>query len=498
MPIADHIVHLESGVLANDTPPDVVDRIVERALSHGGNGLVLHFHGGLVRYSRGKAIAERLCDEYLAAGAYPVFFVWESGLIETITNNLDQIGRESFFRLLWKRLAGIALRKMGQDTTQRAANELPEVDDRSVQAAIDTALATQDPAPLLVAEPPVDATVSELTAVERLALETEFETDPELTIAIQQISNGLRTPAEVEADRTSRAATVQGSTETLMDPATLDELVERPDPTERGLLSTGRMIKAIVAIAAGVISRFRSGRDHGFHATVVEEILRELYLANVGHLIWSQMKQDTADAFGPDEDVHGGTALLSRLRDELDGRAPPKVTLVGHSTGAVYISEFLDKATELLPPAVTFGVILEAPAASFVKMATTLGQHAGRIDGFRMFTMSDERERADRLVPVVYPHSLLYFVSGVVEGDADSPIVGMQRFYDPAQFSDVEFPAVAAVRSFIEADPARVAWSVTAGGTPVGFGTQATKHGAFDDEDAATLASVKHIIGRGF
>jgi hypothetical protein len=498
VPIADHIVHLENGVLASDTPPAVVEHIVDAALSHGGNGLVLHFHGGLVKYSKGKSIAEKLCDEYLAAGAYPVFFVWESGLIETIINNLDQIGRESFFRLLWKRLANIALRKMGQDTTQRAANELPEVDDASVQAAIDTALATQDPALLLGGEPQVDATVAELTAVEGLALEAEFETDPELTMAIERISNGLRTPAEIEADRTRRAVTVQGSTETLMDPAALDALVDRPDPTQRGLISTGRMIKAIVAIAASVISRFGGGRDHGFHATVVEEILRELYLANAGHLIWSQMKQDTADAFGPDEDTHGGTAFLARLRYGLDGHAPPKVTLVGHSTGAVYISEFLDKADELLPPAVTFGVILEAPAASFVKTAATLRRHAARIDGFRMFTMSDERERADRLVPVLYPHSLLYFVSGVVEGDADTPIVGMQRFYDPARYPDVDFPAIAAVRSFVEADATRVAWSVTAGGTPVGFGTEATKHGAFDDEDAATLASVKHIIGRGF
>lgn len=496
--MADHIIHLENGVLAGDTPPATVESIVSKALAHGGNGLVLHFHGGLVRYSKGKAIADTLSSEYLAADAYPVFFVWESGLIETITNNLDQISRESFFRLLWKRLANIALRKMGQDATRRAANELPEVDDRTVQAAIDTALATQDPEPLLVAEPAVDETVSELTAIERLALETEFETDPELTVAIEQISNGLRTPAEIEDERATRTATVQGSTETLMDPAALDALVDRPDPTERGLISTGRMIKAIVAIAAGVISRFRSGRDHGFHATVVEEILRELYLANVGQLIWSQMKQDTADAFGPDEDIHGGTAFLARLRDALDGNPPPKVTLVGHSTGAVYISEFLDKADAMLPPAVRFGVILEAPAASFVKSAATLARHQARIDGFRMFTMSDERERADRLVPVLYPHSLLYFVSGVVEGDPDTPIVGMQRFYDQARFPAGDFPKVEEVRSFIEADVTRAAWSVTADGAPAGLGTKATKHGAFDDEDATTLASVQHIVRTGF
>ena len=36
-----------------------------------------------------------------------------------------------------------------------------------------------------------------------------------------------------------------------------------------------------------------------------------------------------------------------------------------------------------------------------------------------MFTMTDENEKKDRLVPVIYPHSLLYLVSGVVEPEVD-------------------------------------------------------------------------------
>ena len=42
--------------------------------------------------------------------------------------------------------------------------------------------------------------------------------------------------------------------------------------------------------------------------------------------------------------------------------------------------------------------------------------------------MTDELEQADRLIPVIYPHSLLYFVSGVLEDEADKPLLGMERY----------------------------------------------------------------------
>lgn len=498
MPVQDHVVHLENGHLAADTPASEVQAMVGRALAHGDRGIVVHFHGGLVNYASGMSTAEALYREYLEAGAYPIFFVWESGLIETITNNLDDIRQEKLFKLLWKRLANIVLRKMGQSGAQRSAGELPPVDDAAVQAAIDGATEAEELQPLLDTEPEIDRTVTELTDFERLALETELEMDPELTIAIEEVSNGLRTPAEVAADLSSRSATVQGSTTTLMDPRALDLLVDRPDPAARGLISTARMIKAAVAVAAHVISRFVRDRDHGFHATLVEEILRELYLANVGQLVWSQMKKDTADSFGDDQATHGGTAFLTALRDAIGSNPPPRITLVGHSAGAVYISEFLEKAASLLPASAKFGIVFEAPASTFEKTSATLRRHASMIDGFRMFTMDDGREQGDRLVPVLYPHSLLYFISGVVEAGEDTPIMGMERYYDAARYPDGSFPQITEARDFVGAQGDRAAWSVTSPGAPPGRQTTAVKHGDFDDEDPATLASVREIIRQGF
>lgn len=498
MNVHDHVIHVENGKLASDTPVATVDGIVDRALAHGGKGIVVHFHGGLVSYDKGLATATKLHAEYLDADAYPIFFVWESGLVETVVNNLGQIGDEQFFKLAWKRLANIALRKAGQSIGQRAAGTLPAVDDLDVQAAIDAAVTTHDDAPLVASEPTIGDDVEELTEVEQFMLEQELTRDLELTLTIQQISNGLRTPTEVEADRTARSGTIRGSTETLMDPEVLDELVERPDPAERGFVTTVMMIKKVVSIGASVINRFVQHRDHGFHATVVEELLRGLYLANVGGVVWNQMKLDTADAFGDDEQAHAGTALLAALRDRIDPHDPPKITLIGHSTGAVYISELLGKADTVLPPSIRFGVVFEAPASTFEKASATVEQHAARISGFRMFCMDEERELDDRLVPVIYPHSLLYFVSGVVEPDADTPIIGMQRFHDRTDYPDGDYPEVGPARDFIAQSADRAAWSITDAQAPEGQRTAATKHGAFDDEDPATLASVKHIIENGF
>lgn len=497
MPLHDHILHLENGKLASDTPPSKVASIVSKALAHGESGIVVHFHGGLVAYSKGVALAEKLCGEYMDAGAYPVFFVWESGLIETVTNNLGEISDESFFKLLWKRLANIVLRKMAQTESQRSVGQLPPVNDTDVQAAIETATETHRPEPLIATEPAIEE-MSELTDAEHLDLEMQLATDIELTTEVQRISNGLRTPAEIAADRAARAPTIQGSTETLMDPDAVDRLVDRIDPSERGFITTSKMIKAIVSIAAGLISRFINDRDHGFHATIVEEILRELYLANVGKVIWSQMKRDTADAFGADATTHGGTKFLMELGKAIGAQPTPKITLVGHSTGAVYIAEFLDKAAEALPASVKFGVVFQAPAATFTKAANVLENHEDRIAGFRMFTMQDAKERGDRLVPVLYPHSLLYFVSGVVEGSADTPIVGMERFYDTKRFPDDEFPEIKTVRDFINEVAGRAAWSISHTTAPPGRQTAAVKHGDFDDQDPATLASVKHIVRHGF
>lgn len=491
--MTENIIHLENGKLHADTPLSKVDDLVSQAVEHGN--VTLHFHGGLVSEANGRQIADFLAPKYEAAGGFPIFFVWEAGAWETVRNNLGEIAKELLFRLVMKRVRAILDRKAVQTDGDRAVGVLPQVDstarDAEFDAALDTISAATDGEP---PEPP--APKSQLTLIEETQLEMELGADFLLQQEVQAASNGLRTPAEISADAASRSATtVQGSTTTLMDPESLDRLVDRPAADARGLISTARVAKAIIAVAKRVIARSLEGRSHGLHATLVEEVLREFYLANVGGLIWKHMKQDTQDSFGDDQSC-GGTAVLKMLDEKIVDGADVTITLVGHSTGAVYIAHLLKKAAEIRPNGYDFNIVLLAPAVTHELMHQAVANHGSQVAGIRVFTMTDENEKNDVLVPVLYPHSLLYFVSGVVEFEPDAPLVGMARFFEEGAFPDVDFPALGAVRGYLEQGDERVVWSVTKG-APAGKNSAALKHGDFDNENE-TLASVGHIIANGF
>lgn len=492
----ENIVHMEGGKLTSNTPSGHVRFIVDKAVQHRGDGgIVIHLHGGLVNEAAARGIAERLTPHYHRAKAFPIFFVWESGLVEVLKNNLMLVAREALLRKALKKVFNIVKRKASQSSGGRAVGSLPLIDSTEDDREFDIALDQGDAAkfPGAFATP---ADMGLLTPNEQASLEAELSLDGELIQIVQSLSNGLRKPEDIAADDAMRAVRpVVGAADTLMDPAAIDRLVDRPDPKSRGLISSAKVVKAVVAIAIRVIRRLVIGRGHGIHATVVEEVLREFYLANIGGKIWSMMKQDTADSFGPDPEQFGGTAVIAQLAMAAAEGKAPKVTLVGHSTGAVYISHWLSAADALMPADFKFDIVFLAPASTCSLMAETLTQHGHRIGKFRMFSMTDENERKDQLVPVLYPHSLLYFVSGVVEPSADTPIVGMQRYYDNSRYDAGGFPDVERVRNFMAQGVNRSLWSVNDDGP--GLSTQALRHGDFDN-DEWTVASVCHLLEHGF
>jgi hypothetical protein len=251
----------------------------------------------------------------------------------------------------------------------------------------------------------------------------------------------------------------------------------------------------LAGIVWEVIRRVRAGRDHGKYVTFVEEVLRALYIGNVGRGVWwDPMKADTADAFKAG-DEHGGTVFLNALHDQLGTQTPPRITLVAHSAGAIYVGNFLRTAAQRVPD-LKFDLVFEAPAATHDFVAKVLEEHASRIAHFRMFGMNDDREHQDHLVPVLYPASLLYFVSGLLEDEADQPILGMQRFDDERHFPAHDFPNVGACRRFVAAITNGEVWAPKEG-TP-GSESNGQHHGDFDDKDDETKASVAYIVANGF
>jgi len=69
---------------------------------------------------------------------------------------------------------------------------------------------------------------------------------------------------------------------------------EKIEADERAALFTAlTLVKHSVIILKGVIDRYGARRDHGLYATIVEELLRELYVGSLRALAWILTKNDT-------------------------------------------------------------------------------------------------------------------------------------------------------------------------------------------------------------
>jgi hypothetical protein len=439
-------------------------------LDGGERRLVVHFHGGLVKREAGLATAERLGRVYEAAGAYPLSIVWQSGIGETIASRLAAVSRERLFQRLLARVLQVVARPVRPGGARGIT--LSPIPLRQAKEAIASAA---DGEPY---EEPSAYETAPLTPLEEQQLELMIRGDA-------VVERESRRIAEALAGGAGLARTAEPIT--YVEQSVQRRIAGRRNAGDRSALGATVIAARTMTAVKRVLARLAGGRGHGVYTTVVEELLRALYLTQAGAGFWRQMKQDSTDAFGTDE-LCGGTALV----EELAKRTGSPPVLVGHSAGAIWVCRLLAHADSVLPDDRRFDVVLLAPACDFDLADRTLARLSHRIRRLRVFSMKDDRERVDRLLPGVYPRSLLYLVSGVLEPEPDWPLLGMERFHTDARpFTAGAFPQIDAVRSALGAIPDSLVWSIAADGN--GLTSSAVHHGDFDD-DHATLESVQHII----
>jgi len=456
----------------------------------GRTKLVLYFHGGLVDRTSAMQAAALLTPAYEAANAFPVFIIWETGWAEVIDQNLPKIFGEGIFQRLVARVSQFVkgkLSKANETGATKDAGDLPldklqDIEKELKSSGVDGALFSELD---LAALQPSD----ELTDTEAAQIRAQIEKDLRLQQHVEEISNGR--DEDPSTGTATRAATGTESTTTLMDPEIVDEIAPSQEG-KRGLISMVMLGKHVVAITASVIKRLSHKRDHGVYLTVVEEIMRELYVRAAGKFFWDHMKQSVESAFDAG-DATVGRALIKELQT-LNGAG--QTTLIGHSAGSIFVCHLLKAMDDAkLPADATANVVLIAPACTFDLLERTLTYSGGRVAGLRIFGMSDPLERKDAIANVAYPASLLYFVSGVLEGDADTPLAGMQRFYGPP-FDASDFPSIQAARKFgLMTRTHASIWAPSSGGD--GVSCDMTSHGGWA-ATALTLASVQHIIREGY
>lgn len=388
------------------TLPSDVDAIAD--LLRQRQKLVLYFHGGLVSEESGIATAEQLLPTFDdGATRHAVFMIWETGFVETIRANAVKIIGSTFFG------------KLRDIVFSKALKHLGIADGKGVETDV-----SPDAVPAMIAD---RAETEKATAVARGGAAVLTEAD------LDDMSEFIK--ADVEADIMAAdaelTASLQADDETN---ALIQENARDTDVgSQKAVFSSIKLVTAAAKVVFSVIRRFISHRDHGLHATVVEEILREVYVANFGAAVWQSMKDSakamwTSNDGGAEDDLFGGRFLLDKIV-AVQKETGLKVDLVGHSAGAIAILEMLEAADSLGLQA--NHIVFLAPACTFEALSAKLQTHKDSFKSFRLFAMHDELEAKDTLikaVPALYPSSLLYFISGVLEDDSDKPIAGMARY----------------------------------------------------------------------
>jgi hypothetical protein len=160
---------------------------------------------------------------------------------------------------------------------------------------------------------------------------------------------------------------------------------------------------------------------------------------------------------------------------------PVRLHLVGHSAGSIVASFMIDRligdglksfeSVSFLAPAVRLDTFdrLVRPQLD-----------AGRVKRFQQFHLTEHAEESD---PTCGPYrrSLLHLVSESFEGGTTTPILGMQKFFDPYLKT---LPVATQNRIRVFASPA------SNGPDPVASST----HGGFDDDPGTRQRVVDFIL----
>lgn len=507
MPVT--VFHTRDGRLDQDDLLKL-DDLASRIAGKPAN-VLLHLHGGLVPQATGEEIAARLSGQTENSFKAPddweqIYVVWRTGAFETIrTNWSDLATNDRLYRALLKRLIGYVGSKLRlpTDSGRSVASSLglsPAEISARLDGGLDAPFADVDAAIAGIDGPIVEQTADQVLEAE---FRTALQLDPEFTAAVEDLDAALN-PVRAGRGGTSGKGDEAAGRRMLarLDGTVRGELTaEADDALGRGVFSSAALLKSLVQhaakIALRVLKRFKNRRDHGLHATIVEEVLRELYGDIAGSAIWGMMKKDAFDHF---EAVGLGPALVTALQ----GTTGARLRVTGHSAGSIWATALLEYLAAKAP-SLKFDVVFLAPAVRVKDFARMIKSAGNNIKSFRLFAMSDLWEARDAVLgkgkAAIYPSSLLYLVSGLFEesgsdGVVDAPILGMQRFFPggaPASFvtESQEKTALEAAAAFLSSIPNAACYSPSNAGD--GLRCQAAAHGDFDI-DAPTLASVRHFL----
>jgi hypothetical protein len=457
------------------TLPEHIDAIFKRFENDKIKKISIYFHGGLVNEKKGMETAFKMAKHLSDAGQTPLCFVWETGLMETISTNIGKIADTKLFNKLIKVLIKKLSEKLGFDLTEgRGAGNL--LTDEQIDVELFKPIPFQ--------------------SYTQQKLEVSGRGTEAITMLPKNENDLLNS---LEADFTYL---VQSDIEfTNIIAETKLTVTSGQERQSRGIISTAAFIKHVAVIAFKVIKRFIKKRDHDFYPTIIEEILREFYIAELGAWVWNNMKVKSKDMWNDnkgfsDLNCFAGRYLLDKLIEYAKKNSDVEINLIGHSAGSIAICNLLKTSANVYSPLIYNKIIFMAPACRIDLFNEEMVLNKTRFKKFRMFTMNDQFEILDKLVPYFYTHSLLYLISGILEDEGkefDVYILGLERHISGNSPYDSEQELVNTSKFLFETTKNRIVFSKTDISAPEGLKTKSISHGGFDD-DKDTISSIKYLL----
>lgn len=420
------------GSESDHTTPMQLDSMINEIST---DSITIYLHGGLVNRRRGENSARKFSNQ-IGEETTPLCLIWESGPFQILYNKLGSALTTTLTTVLYRRAKKILAGKFG------GAGLIESTDEQLAE------------------------------------------------MMIHQLRNSQKTENELLIEYTSLIETLSQNDSELFDD------LESIEPDINDVKPGFSWIKGGVVLAkvlAKSTYRFIKRRNHEIIPTLLEEIFREVYIEEAGTFLWNEMKDKVKKMFTEGEpNSYVGTGLLERLSALSETRASEgkelTVNIVGQSAGTIAICHALDTVASSYPNLKLNKIVFIAAAVTTEQAVNSVVTNQEHFNEFRMFTMRDELEKKDSVM-FGYTASLLYLISGLLEGDNDKALAGMMRFHSDDEFSNRDF--VSDWRNFITTSD-RLVLSTT-GEAPDGFESNSTGHGGFGTEKY-TVKSIKHFI----
>ncbi|MEQ8821372.1 MAG: C1 family peptidase [Sumerlaeia bacterium] len=216
-----------------------------------------------------------------------------------------------------------------------------------------------------------------------------------------------------------------------------------------------------------------------------------------GEQVWGEMKENAIRATSLESG--GARFFLDEFAKLVNQDASYEVHIAGHSAGSVFMGPFVSYlATEgrigkgPLRGKTGLGipvksVTLWAAACTIELFHETYAPllRSGQIEHLTLFNLTDDAEQDDHCSRI-YNKSLLYLVSNACEKSRRTPLLGMMRYVEKDS----------GLKAFIRSGKVSVITSPNKEPKRSRDASQATSHGAFDDDkDGAVSATLARILG---